>query len=417
MDIMKRKLTILGVAFTLIASVMLGGCFNRGPNIVATNLMRGISSNNLAAEPFTSNFVSAKAIFSVELFRQALQAEKNTLISATSVMNALAMAANGADGDTLREMEHALAGMPLSRLNRHLHSFNNSLFSDIRSQLEIANSIWFRENGFNVNHDFLQTNADYFGADAFAAPFNNRTITDINNWIRYHTAGMIDSIIDDIGDDMVMYLINAVMFDAEWAQIYFEHQISQQPFFAFDGKQQNARMMRSTETIFIEDGLATGFIKPYHGGHYSFVALLPKEGVCIMDYVQSMSGAGFLNTIKNARELRVQAALPQFEFEFDLSLVDALEGMGMRNAFIGDIADFTGIGTAHAPIFISEVEHATFISVDTRGTRAGAVTSVGMQATSAPQFDRTVILDRPFVFAIIDNASSLPIFMGTVLGV
>jgi len=380
--------------------------------------MYGITARQVDVAALSDEFIASKADFSISLFRKTLQEDENTLISATSVLLALAMTANGASGETLSQMEAVLGGgLPIIELNRYLYSFASGLFSGDRSRLDIANSIWFREDGIVVNPEFLQTNADYFGANAYSAPFDQTTVEDINAWVHYHTDGMIEEILEVISPETVMYLINAIMFDAEWARIYERRDIRSGHFTAFDNREQTVSFMRSTESLFINDDLATGFIKPYHGNHYSFVALLPNEGVCVLEYVNSLTGADFVSTIQNAQNLSVVAALPKFEFEFDLSLVDALVNMGMVDAFCDSDANLTGLGQSFGNLFISDVMHNTFISVGERGTRAGAVTSVAVDGESVSMLDRYVILNSPFVFAIIDNAVSLPIFMGTVLEV
>jgi len=435
---MKKKLLAIMLAITLIVGAFAfaacdrngngGGSNGNGGNgnggtihpTVSGNLMEGIAVRNVEATQLSPQFINAAASFSIDLFRQAILEDESTLISPISVLIALAMTANGARGNTLSQMEEVLGGgMSIAQLNRYLHSFISGLYSGDKSMLNIANSIWFRNDRLFVEPDFLQANADYFGANAYAALFDESTVEDINAWVYDHTDGMIEEILEKICDDAVMFLINALMFDAEWETIFREDQIRNHNFNAFDGIEQNVPFMWMNDEMpqrqFIEDDNATGFIKPYHGGYYSFVALLPNEGVCLMDYVAAMTGTDFVNTIQNAQKTSVLAGLPKFEFEYAESLNEQLKALGMTSMFGGGLE---GIG--HSPrgnLFVSNVQHNTFISVNERGTRAGAVTSVEVSDESAPQFERIVILDRPFVFAIIDNATDLPIFMGTLLNV
>ena len=82
--------------------------------------------------------------------------------------------------------------------------------------------IWFRdeENRLHVNESFLQANADWYDAQIYAAPFDQSTLKDINTWCKQHTDGMIEKMIDKIDANTVMYLINALTFDAKWATKY-----------------------------------------------------------------------------------------------------------------------------------------------------------------------------------------------------
>ena len=141
-------------------------------------------------------------------------------------------------------------------------------------------------------------------------------------------------------------------------------------------------------------------------------ASLPNEDVDILDYIDSLTGEGFVNAYNNAEYAEINAKLPKFSYDYSLSMNDALIAMGMPSAFLK--ADFSKM--SNEDLFISQVLHKTFISVDERGTRAGAVTSVQMNKESCPYGIIEITLDRPFVYAIVDNATGLPIFIGAVLG-
>jgi len=172
-------------------------------------------------------------------------------------------------------------------------------------------------------------------------------------------------------------------------------------------------MMHSSEYNYLESDQATGFLKPYQDG-YSFAAILPDESISIDDYISNLTAENLSDMLKNIQNTEVSAEMPKFKSEYDTSLVDALQNMGMQNAFT-ESADFSGI-SSDTGLYINDVLHKTFIQVDERGTKAGAVTAVMMQENGLavahePKF---VILDRPFVYMIIDDANQLPVFIGTV---
>ena len=388
--------------------------------MAAENLMAGVSTGGATGRVADDAFASSVAEFAIELFKESVDDGGNSLISPLSVLLALAMTANGAGGDTLAQMEVLLGGdIPLVELNEYLLGYVEGLPSTNKSTLSIANSIWFRDQNdvLRVDEGFLQRNADYYGASAYKAPFDAQTVSDINNWVKENTDGMIDTILDKIDAADMMFLLNAVMFDAEWNSVYYKENISEGDFTDISGAVQVVDFMYSTESQFLDDGMATGFIKHYANGDYSFAALLPNEGVALDAYIDSLTGDGFLSTIQNAEAAVVHASMPKFEFEYELGLNDALTALGMPDAFDIVRADFSDMAvSSEGNLFISLVLHKTFISVDELGTKAGAVTMVAMGAGSAmPVNEKNVRLDRPFVFAIIDNATSLPIFIGTVL--
>ena len=388
--------------------------------INAADLMLGIVPNKPTEKAADSLFIDNTANFFVELFKNTTQDKKNSLISPISVLLALSMTANGAENNTLSQMEQVLgAGMPIAELNQYLHTYVNSLPSEEKSKLHIANSIWFKE-GFQVKKDFLQTNADHYGANAYQSAFDETAREDINLWVKINTDGMIKEILSEpIDPRVMMYLINAVAFDAEWEEIYKQDQVSPGEFTNIHNQKQTVEFMSSTESIYLEDDKAIGFVKPYLNNKYSFVALLPNEDIAMKDYIESLSGTGLISTLKKTQGASVQARLPKFSYDYSINMNEALKALGMPEAFeqhkanLRKIADLLPLQN----LYISKVFHKTFIEVNERGTKAGAATSVTVQMNSAIMEQKKVILDRPFVYAIVDNATNLPIFMGVLTNI
>ena len=402
------------VCLSVLATGMmsLSGC---GTTVQAANLMEGITAKTVSGKAADDAFKSSTADFAIRLFQQTRDDSKNSLISPLSVMLALSMTANGAKGETLAQMETLLGGdIPMETLNEYLYSYIKTLPSEKTAKLNIANSIWFGDNGFKAEKAFLQKNADYYGAEAYKSAFDRKTLRDINNWVKKNTDGKIEKIIDNIDSDSVMYLINTVLFDAEWENIYKKDEVRDGTFTALDGTKKTVPMMYSEEHSYLDDGKATGFIKPYKSG-YSFVALLPNEDVSLSDYVASMSGKSFIDTIKNAKDVRVKAAIPKFSYDYDIEMGGALKALGMTNPFEPSKADFSALGSSdNGNIFISRVLHKAYIAVDEKGTKAGAATAVEIKETGVAVGIYSVTLDRPFVYAVIDDATGLPVFIGTV---
>ena len=330
-------------------------------------------------------------------------------------MLALSVTANGAKGETLAQMEALLGGdIPMETLNEYLYSYIKALPSEKTAKLNITNSIWFKDNGFTAEKAFLQKNADYYGAEAYKSAFDRKTLRDINNRVKKNTDGMIEKIIDDFDPSAVMYLINTVLFDAEWENIYKKDEVRDGTFTALDGTKKTVPMMYSEEHSYLDDGKATGFIKPYKNG-YSFVALLPNEGVSLDDYAASMTGKSYIDTIKNAKDVPVETIIPKFSYDYDIEMSGALKALGMPLPFDAEKADFSALGSSgNGNIFISRVLHKAYIAVDEKGTKAGAATAVEIKETAVAVDIYSVTLDRPFIYAVTDNATGLPVFIGTV---
>lgn len=382
------------------------------------DLMADITGEPVTEKPANDAFVESAAAFSLALFKETAAKTENTLISPLSVLLALAMTANGADAQTLAEIETVLADdIPLPELNQYLYTYVKSLSREEKCQISLANSIWYRddEGRLEVESSFLQKNASFYQADIYSTAFDQQTVGVINRWVKEKTDGLIDEIIDEISDEAIMFLINAIVFDAEWERIYNQSDIRAGVFTGYTGRKQNALFMYSEEGAFIDDGCVTGFIKPYAGNSYSFVALLPERGADLNGYIASLSGERFLSTINSAVAVPVSAALPKFSFDYRVTMNAALAEMGMPLAFSAQQADFSNLGrSSRGNIYIGEVLHKAFIEVDERGTKAGAVTKVEMRDEAYIE-TKIVTLDRPFVFAIIDNATKLPLFLGAVI--
>ena len=426
----KRNIALLLCAIMLAAFGCKGGAKNPTASFRRLSAVPRAKDEVEIKQP-DETFTRTHAAFMLDIFKNGLKKGENSLVSPVSVLAALAMTANGARGETLSEMRKTLSlGLEGEELNAYLAAYLEQLTGDKSAKIEIANSIWFRENAdahkanpdapqaFTPNEEFLQTNADIFGADIYAAPFDKGTVAEINSWVKEKTDGMIDSIIDELDPLAVMQIINALTFDAEWQRKYTdEAQVRDGEFTALGGQKRNVKFMFSEEKSYIRFSDAEGFIKPYKGGRFAFMALLPNEGVDIYDFIDGLNGESLLNIIDNVRERTVYASMPKFSFEYEISLVDALKAMGMQTAFNAKLADFSGLGESiYGNIAISEVLHKTHIEVGEQGTRAGAVTSVMPAPSSAEIVEAPVriTLDRPFVFMIMDTETNLPLFIGAL---
>ena len=367
-----------------------------------------------------SPFTEAHMGFAVDLFKKSVnqrESDAPILVSPLSVTIALAMTANGAAGETREDMEATLGGLTVDELNESVRNFVRSLPDGKKYRLLTANSIWMKNDGkLEINDEFLDNVYSFYSAKPYLEPFDESTVENINYWISDNTDKMIDELISEIDPTEVMYLINAICFDAEWAEIYEDYQISEGFFTNLYGDEKVVRMMSSVEGRYLEDENTIGFIKPYAGG-YSFAALLPKDGMNIYDYINDLDPTALHSLLTGPEYIDVYAKLPQFSYEFDTDMRGILTSMGMGSAFAGNDPDFSKMGTHQdGDLAISRVLHKTFIDVTQYGTRASAVTSVVMtpECESMPGPTKNVVLDRPFVYMIIDNNTRLPIFMGAV---
>lgn len=369
------------------------------------------------------SFTSGAADFSAELFRQTaaedISSGKNAFMSPESVLFALGMTANGAQGDTLAEMESVLGVQDIQSLNENLSALKLKANKSEYIDFSIANSLWVKnDETITLNDNFADTVKESFGADVFFEPFDNATKDSINGWVNENTNEMIPSILDDIHKDDVAYLINAIAFEANWAEQYTEHQIDEEGVFtSADGKTQTCTMLVGREDQYLHDDKAEGFLKYYEGYDYAFMAILPNKEIFVSDYLDTMTGeslSAFYNSKENGD---VYTKIPEFSYDYKAELSEPLIAMGMEKAFTSE-ADFSAMAQTDTDVlYISEVIHKAHIELDRNGTKAAAATLVAMnKATAAPveKEEHYVYLDRPFLYAIVDCESGLPVFLGAV---
>ena len=416
---MKKR---FGSAFlaAVLAAVSFSGCVSA---VKSENLVDNIKPNPVPVyNRIDEGQSAAVAQFSAQLLNKLSDGDKNVVYSPLSVLYALAMTANGAEGETLAQME-TVFGMPLDQLNGYLHSVVNLLPSDEGYDFDIANSIWIKndQDKFTVNEDFLTTVKSYYDAGVFTAEFDQQTLKDINNWVTQKTNGQIQNVLDRIDENAVMYLINALNFEADWLNSYDGYDVNDGVFTKADGTTQDAEFMYKRENGYLSDEDTQGFIKYYKDKKYAYVALLPEEGVNIDDYITSLNGEKLTNLLNNINhQQKVETAIPKYETTFDTEMSEIFKALGMTDAFDSRLADFSKMGTAQVEgenICINRIIHKAFIRVAEKGTQAGAATVVEMIAEGAMMIEnppKEVYLNRPFVYMIIDPQTKLPLFMGAV---
>ncbi len=408
-----KKLTVFALLTALLAGLFLPGCTLAG----ATDLMKGVKAGEPEPCADLAAVSTAMTDFAMRLLQNTLREKDNTLVSPLSVAAALAMTAQGAEGETLTQMETVL-GLSRDELASWFHDY----MAAQTDSLKLANAIWFKDDEkLTVEQAFLQKNADYFGADAYKAPFDNSTKDTFNRWVQKNTDGMINSILDQITGDAVLYLVNALAFEAEWEGVYHEYSVSTGRFVGEDGTRETVEMMSSTEQRFLETEKSTGFVKYYKGRDYAFAALLPNEGVTVAELAASLVGESLHTALANPTDIEVWARMPKFETASAFELSEALKAVGMTDAFDDKRADFSSMGqydAAGANLFIKQVLHKTYISVSEKGTRAAAATAVQADTTGAviaPPEHRTVYLERPFLYMLVDCRTNLPVFIGACM--
>ncbi|MCF8373361.1 MAG: serpin family protein [Bacteroidales bacterium] len=369
--------------------------------------------------PKSLALVEADNAFGIKLFQQINDEAgptENLFVSPTSVGLALAMTYNGAKNETKEAMEECMqvSGLSAQEINEVYQNLMQGLVgADPDVAFTVANSIWY-EQTFSVHPDFLNTNIQYYGAEVSPLDFGDPASVDaINHWVAINTNNKIETIIDEIGYDQVMFLINAIYFKGTWQYEFDPANTADLPFFPANGTPVDVPTMSlEADLETYSNGMFQAVKLPYGNGSFYMTVMLPNEPNSVDDLIASL-------TMENWSEWQssfsltegFELYLPKFKFEYETDLIPALTQMGMGIAFTG-MADFSGISD-FGPLFINMVKHKTFVDVNEEGTEAAAVTIVGIGYTSVNP--NLMMVNRPFLFTICEESTGAIVFMGKVV--
>jgi len=363
--------------------------------------------------------------FGADLFRLLTEDSAQTVFSPASVACALQMTLCGARGDTAAELARALhldAASLESAAAAGLRLLS-SLLGDVTARglvtFRAPNTMWV-QSGLALLPNFTAQLQDaaavaVHDTDFAAAPEAARG--EINRVIAEQTAGKIADLLPPGSVNRLSRLVlaNAVYLKAAWAQTFEEKATGDAPFYP-DGPDRpgmTVRMMHGTaaRSYLSRDGYQAVLL-PYADARLAMAIVLPDGPLAPLRPV--IAADGLRGLLADATRHQVTLSLPRFQLEAQFDLIPALRQLGVRLAFTDD-ADFGSIVEGEA-LRIGAVAHKAYIDVNERGTEAAAATAVGFLAAAAmrPPPKVTMTVDRPFLFAIIDTPTGLPLFLGQV---
>lgn len=364
--------------------------------------------------------------FPLQLFQEVAKEhpEANVLVSPFSVKTALTMTYNGAAGDTRKEMGKALGFSALGSVEeaaaREQLVLNSLRQPGMNTQLEIANAL-FGEKSINFKPEFISVNKQYFGAQVNSIDFKSPdAVTTINKWVSEHTHEKIPTIIEQVGEDAILYLINAIYFKGAWQHKFDKALTKPGDFYLIDGSTKKVAMMHLSRDDFryYETGDFKIVSLPYTDGRLSMYVILPGKETSLAAFEASLMPQMWSDLVNRLHKSEGRLTLPRFKLEDKMTLKEVLCRMGLALAFDPAKADFSEMSEMKQRIYISQVFHKTFMEVNEEGTEAAAATGVEMSVTMAmanppPPFE--MVVDRPFLIALRDNKTDSLLFMGHVV--
>ena len=381
-----------------------------------------VSSDDAAA------LVTGNTDFAFNLYRALSSSSGNLFYSPYSISEALAMTWAGAQGNTASQMA---AAMDFTLNQSALHPAFNSLDLALNSrgqsatstnqtpfQLNVVNAIW-GQNGFKFQSNYLDVLAQNYGAGLRIVDFINKTEasrTTINDWVAQQTNNKIQDLLPQGSVDTYTRLVltNAVYFKAGWLNKFEKNGTTDSTFNLVDGSTVTVPMMQQSSHFNYYDGGNYEAVElPYYGNQLSMVIIVPKPGQ-FSSFEHSLSGQTYRDIITHLNNAYVILKIPKFQFDSSFGLKPVLSGLGMTDAFNPQSADFSGMD-GNKDLFIQDVLHKAYVSVDENGTEAAAATGVVVGETAMPLQQVNLTIDRPFIFTIRDITTGAVVFTGRVM--
>ncbi|MBN1759218.1 MAG: serpin family protein [Chitinispirillaceae bacterium] len=382
-----------------------------------------------ASETTLSEQVESNNAFAVALYKELLTENDNLFFSPYSITSALAMTAAGAIGETRQQILDALqVTLEETEFDAAINSFDQSITSYTDATegvtLNIVNSSWIQAN-WDFRVSYLDHLSRYYGAGVnllnfMEDPENCRTI--INTWIAQQTNDKIRNLLPEgsIYPETVLVLTNAIYFLGNWLYSFDPELTQDKTFTRTDRSDIQVPVMSLNEPdekvgmYYSRVGNVRALDFPYKGDRLAMTVLLPDEDT--YSSFESALSTDIVNGLITALDsVELQVSLPKFEFTYGtVSLKKAMKSLGMVDAFDGSLADFSGIDGQRL-LYVDDIHHKAFISVDEEGTEAAAATAVTMTWESVDPDEVVFNVNRPFMYLIRDRETGMILFMGRVV--
>ena len=341
-------------------------------------------------------------------------ANENFTISPLSLSEALAIASNGANGDTRKQIAEIIGvnGMSKETVNETFNSLNDYLAKvDSKTTFTTANSVWIDE-GFKVKPEFL-SDKKFIGETFNQKLSTTKTRDDINNWCDVKTHSCIKKVLSEpLPETCRMLLANALYFKGMWKNKFDKADTKEKEFTNSDGSKSKVQMMSQVSEFLAYEGIDMDFAEfPYGNDNYCMDVFLPHEDKKLDECMKNFDQKTFEEYLNKAGKGEVLVEMPRMRLEYMNSLVKPLKAMGMTDAF-SEKADFSGL--SDEKVSISDVIQATFVNVDEEGTEAAAVTVATLDNSVMPMRTSTFYINRPFAYIIREKTTGTILFMGKV---
>lgn len=367
------------------------------------------------------NIPEMNQLFAWDLFPLLVEEERgeNVLISPWSIQTALNMAMNAADEKTLEQMLAVLhcSDCPVDKINHHQAEMTIWLEEQSgHPRLTSANGFFYDNQRLLAKEEFLNQLKNHFKAESRKYPFSQlETVDKINQWVKQNTHGKIDGIIEEITNDDIAFLINAIHFKADWLKAFEPSMTRKDNFFSSKGGSKEVDFLNADgeflHTIYNDFSMVD---LPFRDSTYSLSLIsYNRPGVHPADWVRELNIATVNQLYGQIKSDRIFLSFPKLKLSFDTDLPNVLKQLGMTDAFDAQLANFKPLGQplTGPNVYINQIRHKAVLEVDEKGAEGAAVTSIGFTITSLPP---SFVFDQPFVVILRHNRSNTYVFQALV---
>ncbi len=380
--------------------------------------------------------------FALQSYAKLRAREGNLFFSPYSISTALAMTYAGARGKTEKQMAEVLRFPTVTKLigepkgglmalpgwhRLRFHSAFGRIIKDLNNrgkkggyELTVANALW-GQKGYGFLKEFpelIKTNYDGRLNEVDFVRAAEAARKTINTWVEKKTRNKIKNLIPKgvLNRLTRLVLTNAIYFKGNWASQFKKDRTKNAPFTLAGGEKVDVPMMNQTADFnYMETEDFQGLELPYVDNELSMIILLPKQVDGLAEFEKTLTLKNLSQWLAKLRKRKVIVSIPKFKMTSQFRLAEVLKSMGMTNAFVPDVADFSGMNSKR-DLFIWAVIHKAYVDVNEEGTEAAAATAVVVGITSVMPGKIPVFrADHPFLFLIRDNDSGSILFIGRVM--
>ena len=387
-----------------------------------SNLFKGRRARRKSESPWIPDLVMAQRSFGLKLLARLVDQfpGRNIFFSPADLGSALALLYNGAGGSTRRAIAEALGLRDITpdQLNQFFAAYQ-SLMNSPAGEVDLAkaSALWVKA-GSRLNNEFVRLGVEWFDIEISQVDFKDpQTRIAINTWVANKTRGLIESTSGSVGPESILLLTSALYFKGLWALPFDPSLTKERSFTTYKGSRKNVPMMSKTsEFHYLENRDFQAVRLDYKGGQFSLTLFLPAAQSDLQGFQATLSAKRWGRWMRQFKLRPGTVMLPRFQVKFNASLHRAFEALGLGVLFDPDSANLDGIMSDGPSPFLTGVQHQAFVDLDEEGTEAAAATELLLAVSYTPRPPKVFLMmvDRPFFFAIQDNAAGIPLFLGSV---